>query len=848
MALAFPDTYEIGMSHLGTRILYSLLAREPGILAERVFAPWPDMERALGERGLELCTLESGHALREFHVVGFSLQFELTYTNVLLMLELGGIPPRSADRGDDAPLVIAGGPTATHPEPLAPFVDAFVIGDGERKLPELLHGDAEWRGLGRSERLRRWAMAGSVYVPVLHSTRVDPATDLVVVGEPLAQDVPATIGRAVVGDLADFPFPSDGPVASTQTVFDRASIEIARGCTEGCRFCQAGMIYRPVRERDPRSILESARGAVHEGGWDEVSLTSLSTADYSAIGPLVARFLQDLEPHVGVGVSSLRAYGLGETVLDDLSRGRCTGLTFAPEAGTQRLRDVINKNVTEEQLIETAQRVFSRGWQKMKLYFMIGLPTETEEDVRGIAETASRAAAVGRKVGGRRATVTVSASTFVPKPHTPFQWAAMDSLPEIERKQAILHSSCRQGRLEVRTHDAKGSMLEGIFARGDRRLADVLEAAYRLGCRFDSWDEHLRPELWELAFSKCGVDPARYLGALPVDATLPWSHIDVGLEGGFLAKEWQKALRGRLSPPCGKPVGAAPDWIADDRKLVCYDCGVDCDLDEMRADRARRLVQLGAPPPLSTPAASKDATPTRAETHRYRLRFEKTGSCALMSHLDLVRNIPRAFRRAGIPMAYSQGFHPKPRMTLSPALSLGIRSLGEILDIVLAAEVDLADLPARLSAVSAAGLRFSGARELEPGDPAVGRVLVAARYRCTLPRGMVDEALLSARLESVALGEPLSVTRTERDEQRVIDVSRFVEHVSIAPADRAEVDAIALDLRLAITGSGAARPSDVLTAMLGPAVARAASVVRLGFDAARNGGPRADPLDLEALR
>ncbi|MFI5302665.1 MAG: TIGR03960 family B12-binding radical SAM protein, partial [Polyangiales bacterium] len=399
VCLAFPDVYDIGMSHLGFKILYKLLNDDPRTLAERAYTPWVDMEAQLRARGLPLVSCESARPLRDFDVVGFSLQFELTYTNVLTMLDLGGIPLRTAARGEDDPLVIAGGPTATHPEPIAPFLDAIVIGDGEERAGEVARTWSALKrdGVARAERLRALARLAGVYVPSLYATRRDPDTGFSVIDRPLAPEAPLPVVRTIVDDLNRFPFPDDGPIGGPEAIFDRMSIEIARGCTEGCRFCQAGMIYRPVRERDPEQVVATVVSAVKKSGYDEASLTSLSTADYSCIAPLVKRVADELAPkQVSLGVSSLRAYGLEENVLDDVARVRATGVTFAPEAGTQRMRDVINKNVTEEQLMQTAERVFARGWQSMKLYFMIGLPTEQEEDVRAIPRVGGRARAIGK--------------------------------------------------------------------------------------------------------------------------------------------------------------------------------------------------------------------------------------------------------------------------------------------------------------------------------------------------------------------------------------------------------------------------------------------------------------------
>ena len=720
VVLAFPDVYEIGMSHMGTKILYSLLNSDDRIACERAFAPWTDMESELRDRELPLVSLESQTPLRDFDIIGISLQYELTYSNVLTLLDLGGVPLRAADRADDAPLVLGGGPAATHPEPVSPFFDAFLIGEAENDLAALT---LAWSAMRRAGRPRRDALAEiardfPVYVPSLYAEALDEDTQMTVVGEPLDARVPARVRRGFVPDINDYPFPSDSPVPYAEAVFDRAGIEIARGCTEGCRFCQAGMIYRPVRERSPESIVESVVAGVEKAGYDETSLTSLSTADYSCITPLVREVSKRLAgKKVSLSVSSLRAYGLGEEILDEMASSRITGLTFAPEAGTQRMRDVVNKNVTAAHIEESAERVFGRGWNRLKLYFMIGLPTETDEDVRGIVETGERMQTVGRRHVGKQAEVTVSVSSHVPKPHTPFQWAAQDSIDEISRKQRILRSTVSQKHLKLKYHDRGVSYLEGILSRGDRRIADVIEAAWKRGARFDSWAENFDLRLWNEVLEEVGVDTKAYLGTRPISARLPWDHIDVGLEDGFLLSEYRKAVANRLSPPCGKVRGQLvhhsnlEDANADERKLVCYDCGVACDLSNMRAERLSFLELLDAreprPPqprvvrqPRHRQTGKRRPTPQVAfedkPSRRFRIRYTKLGRAAFLGHLDTGRVLARLFRRVQIDLAYTRGFNPKPNMEYSPALSLGVASFGELIDVSVESEIGPAELGERL--------------------------------------------------------------------------------------------------------------------------------------------------------
>ena len=732
VCLAFPDVYDIGMSHLGTKIIYSLLNRDPRIACERAFAPWIDMEAELRARGLPLVSLESQRPLGEFDVLGVSLQYELTFTNVLSLLDLGGLPVRAADRAPDAPLVLVGGPTASHPEPMAPFIDAAFVGEAEELLGPLVLAWAAMRrqiaagGRARADALAELAARFPLYVPSLYATEVDAHTGMTVVGAPLDPRVPARVQRAMVRDLDAYPFPSDAPVPYAEAVFERASVEIARGCTEGCRFCQAGMIYRPVRERSPAAIADALIGGVERAGYEETGLTCLSTADFSSITPLVKSLAGELRKRgVSMSVASLRAYGLNEDLLDELALTRISGLTFAPEAGTQRMRDVVNKNVTEAHIEESTRRVFARGWHRLKLYFMIGLPTEEDDDVRGIVETGQRMLRIGRAELGRgNAEVTVSVSSHVPKPHTPLQWCAQDPEPEIRRKQQVLRHSVRDRGLRLKYHDSGISFVEGVLARGDRRLADVIEAVWRAGGRFDGWEELFDLERWRAALDAHGVDVAAYLGTRPVTARLPWDHIDVGLEDGFLLAEYRKAMKGRASPPCGKVAGMLihhtnlGDAEPDRRRLVCYDCGVACDLTKMRDDRLVALRALGAtePPPAraALPVISDDAqldvsergggSPAeqgagkrdtqRAERVRlaghvgagapyttYRLRFAKVGRAAFLGHLDLARLLARSFRRADLSLAMTRGFSPKPRITFGPALGLGVPSLGELIDV-----------------------------------------------------------------------------------------------------------------------------------------------------------------------
>ncbi len=560
MAFAFPDVYEVAMSHLGLQILYGLVNDNPAWLMERVFAPWVDMEEELRRRKLPLFSLESFQPLAEFDVIGFTMQYEMSYTNILNMLDLGGIPLYSRDRNREHPLVVAGGPCAFNPEPLADFMDCFLLGDGEELLPEVLAAIQQLKKApdhrpDREELLDRLARVAGVYIPSRYqvSYHEDGRVREVV---PTMPGTPARVIRRVVANLDEAYFPSKPIVPFAEVVHDRIMLEVLRGCTRGCRFCQAGILYRPVRERSPRVLTRQAAVLARETGHHEISLTSLSTADYTGINSLV-RTLLDTHEGRGVGISlpSLRVDAFSVDLAKEIQRVRRAGLTFAPEAGSQRLRDVINKGVTEEDLVTAVTGAFEAGWRGIKLYFMMGLPTETKEDLEGIARLARRVLSIGQEVrrvkGGKAPTVTVSISSFVPKAHTPFQWEPQDPVPELQQKQQFLKGLLRGKGITYNYHDARLSFLEAVFARGDRRLAPVLASAWARGCKFDSWSEHFRYDAWMEAFQQHRMDPVFYANRTRERTeVLPWDHLDPGVSKDFLWEERQMALAARPSADC----------------------------------------------------------------------------------------------------------------------------------------------------------------------------------------------------------------------------------------------------------------------------------------------------------
>ncbi|HEV8483072.1 MAG TPA: TIGR03960 family B12-binding radical SAM protein [Blastocatellia bacterium] len=891
LALCFPDTYEIGMSHLGLKILYGLLNKPEGWAAERVYAPWPDMEAKLRERGMPLVSLESYTPLGEFDIVGFSLQYELSYTNVLTMLDLGAIPLRSADRTLEHPLVIAGGPTVYSSEPIADFIDVFVIGDGEEAFPELVSRYMEIRdsGQSREEVLKQIARIEGMYVPSLYPTSVSPHHGLLIVDRPEDRTIPFPIRRRVVADLSKFPFPSDSPVPGVEAVHDRVAVEIARGCVDGCRFCQAGTIYRPVRERDPKEIVNTILDGIEKGGYDETSLTSLSTADYTCLEPLVKVLGEELQRRkVSFSVSSLRASGVTESLAREIARVRKTSFTIAPEAGSQRMRDVINKNITEQDVINSCTIAFSEGWSAMKMYFMMGLPTETEDDVAGIAELGRKVRELGKNKFNKSVKVTCSASYFVPKPHTPFQWCRQEEIESIKSKQRMLKDLGRRYRIDVKVHHAETSLLEGIISRGDRRLCNVIERAWRMGCRFDGWTEHFKIDKWMEALRAEGIDVPLYLQEFPVRefdkpgaplVQLPWDHIDTLVKREFNAREYIKGIKAKISPPCelpvkiidGRPTAIAPSHEEFERiasqPLLCYNCGLECDLvrsrehlDEALAlhkevrtykERVASIEDLSKERPLvqiekairvsersapqspgfeveGPPTTALSQTESPADTlYHYRATFLKGDEVKYLSHLDLIRALPRGFRRAGIRLGYSQGFHPMPLIQYGPALGVGVVGENELLDFDSHDDLDEADFLTRINAVLPAGLRFNSLDRLTAGAQSLIKVVDRAEY-CISP-DLPEIAQAVARLpelrddlvgldidevhrrviDEFMARDSCVIERIRKDKRQRVDVRRYTIEIAFIRESKS------LRVVTEISPNGGVKPTEVLAAVYG---------------------------------
>ncbi len=706
-ALAFPDLYEIGTSHFGIQILYHVLNSRPDIAAERVFTPDIDMERRLQDRRVPLFSLETRRPLSDFDIVGFSLLYELNYTNVLTMLHLAGIPFLAGQRQRGRPLVIAGGPCTCNPEPVAELFDALVVGDGERAVLEMADAYLQWKEGGAGDKtglLRAWADIAGVYVPSFFRVRYGP--DGTSFTEP-DENAAAPVERAVVEDLDDAPFPDRPVVPFGKPVHDRLRLEISRGCTRGCRFCQAGMIYRPVRERGCDHVLRLADDSLRFTGYEDLSLLSLSTGDYSRLSALLGRLMERCGPErIAVSLPSFRAGSLTEQMMERIQRVRKTGFTIAPEAGSQRLRDVINKNLTYRDIEKTVKDAFSAGWQVIKLYFMIGLPTEQTEDHDALVDLVYRLRAL-RKKSRRGGQINVSVTTFIPKAHTPFQWMGQLSMERSGQILAGLRERLKAPGIRFKWQDPRVSFLEGLFARGDRRLTPLLVRAWEKGCRLDGWSDRFRYDLWQEAIEEIGVDTA-FFTTRTRDAAepLPWDHIDMGVCREYLENECKRALEGRHTPDC--------------RWGQCNDCGV-CDF-----DRVKPLVDRQGPCDTGAPAAPGE----KGDGAWLRVLYEKTGEGRYFGHLEMVSLFSRALRKAGLHMAYSKGFHPKPRLVFAEPLPVGMESEREAFDVLCTEAADGEAVRRKMNALLPAGLRVIEIRQMaaktamERCDRAVYRVLL----------------------------------------------------------------------------------------------------------------------------
>ncbi len=797
IALAFPDVYEIGMSHLGLKILYEILNDLPDVAAERVYSPWLDMEERLRKEGIPLFGLESKTPLSEFDIIGFSLQYELSYTNVLNMLQLSNIPLLSKDRGEKHPLIIAGGPCSLNPEPLADFIDVFCIGESEELIVEIVSTVKSYRDKSRYEMLLALSQIESVYVPSFYRVEYHP-DGTIKEFTPQIEDLPlqpstfslqplSKIKRRVV-DLEQQRASIKPIVPFIEIAHDRAGLEIQRGCSRGCRFCQAGFIYRPLRGRSLNTLLKQSQQIIKETGYEELSLGSLSSTDHSDILDLVKGIERCYGRKLAISLPSLRLNSLVTEVSAILSKIKKTGLTIAPEAGTKRLSCVINKDVLDYDLPAIIRDAYHQGWNTVKLYFMIGLPTETWEDIEGMVSLIN-SVRYGKKQ------LKISLASFVPKSHTPFQWEAQESIEQLREKLNYIKRQFQRCRwITVSWNDPATSFMEAVFARGDRRLGQVLLYALEQGCKFDAWSEYFKLSAWMDAFARAGISPEFYTARKrSLEEHLPWDHIDTGVHKEYLIKEAKRAYEAITTPAC--QIGR------------CKQCGV-CETGGQKGEKGQE--DAVEQTPMTTyylPPSARNAVEGRQI--RVRLKYTKGKEVSFVSHLDMLRMFMRSLSRASIPIAYSSGYSPHPRLSFGHPLSVGIMSQEEFLDIELEIPMKLDELMRRLNEVLPCGIRIMDAVFIASNAGALTSIVDFIRYQVD-GQGIIslsDIASFMSKTEVI-------VQRKRKDTIKQVNIREFVRGIEIHNAECGMGTAgFQLLMEIKTTNSGTGKPEEVVHAL-----------------------------------
>lgn len=804
VALAFPDVYEIGMSYLGLAILYHIINRRADWVAERVFAPWVDAEGIMRKENVPLFSLETHTPLKEFDAVGFSLTYELNYATVLNMLDLAGIPVYTSQRNEEYPLIVAGGPSALNPEPMAEFFDLFALGDAEEMIEEILETIQQ----GKKERMKkqklllRLSKIPGVYVPQFYQVKYNSENRFESI-VPKLPDVPEKIKVRTIPQLKNEHYPQTPIIPFLETTHDRLTIEIMRGCPRKCRFCAATVAYHPKRERPVEEIVKQAESGIANSGWDEISLLSLSTTDYSKLPELAKMLSQKFySKRVSISLPSLRPDSFSLELAQLLARVKKPGLTFAPEAGTPRLRNVIGKSLNEQDILNTVKIVFSSGWNLIKLYFMIGLPTEREEDLKEIADLLKRILRVGKETGrGKNLNVTIS--PFTPKPHTPFQWERLEDTDSLQGKIRYLKINSRRGGLHLKFRDPKISYLEGILGRGDRRICSVIFSAWKKGAKLDSWTEHFNYQLWREAFTEQGIDPHSYAEEKEPDLPLPWDHIDKGIRKEYLKKERDRAYAFQEN---AFPEKKYPLEVSSQREHLPG--GVKMS----DSAPAKGLQKVVAPSEESTTTAvpsygrrkkKKPLSPALTVVRsRVRLKWSKSEEVRFTSHLDVGRTLERTIRRSGIPIAYTEGFHPHQKVAWGPPLPLGFVSDEEYLDIQLSEPYTSAVLY-RLSQALPSGFKFLEGRPILGKSDSLSSIINLAYYEVGLSFPLDQtEKLIGSILEK----KNLWVKRISKQQVKEVDIKRHILKLECEPTD----DQVVLKMHLGLGSDGYARPEEIL--------------------------------------
>ncbi|MBL7073933.1 TIGR03960 family B12-binding radical SAM protein [candidate division KSB1 bacterium] len=817
IALAFPDVYEIGMSYLGFQILYHILNKEKDLACERVYAPWADMEEKLRKRKIPLFSLETKTPLKRFDLIGFTLQYELHYPDILNMLDLGDIPVWAKDRGEDDPMVIGGGPCAYNPEPMADFFDGFLIGEGESAVLEIVQ---VLKGVKSKKRDREGTLLAlsqipGVYVPKFYRPKYGSEGKSVGI-KPLRPRLGLIQARRAEPLKAEN-YPDRPVVPLIGAVHDRLSLEIMRGCTRGCRFCNAGFLYRPLRERSVEDLIRQTIATIENTGYEEVSLVSLSTSDYSDLGRLLPGLAETLKgKNVTLSFPSLRPDTFTEEMAGLATGGKKSGLTFAPEAGSQRMRDSINKNNTEEELLSAVTLAFQHGWNGVKLYFMIGLPEETQDDLNAIVGLLVKVTRLGRNFGGDK--VHLSISPFVPKPNTPFGWERQDSMAKLREKINYLKEKIRSRKIKLKWRSPELSFIEAVLARGDRKLSKVIYLVWQQGARLEAWSDQFKFDRWQGAFNRSGVDSITYTREIGEKETLPWEHIVKGVTRDFLWQERMRAREGRVTEDC---------------RLGCHCCG-------LMEGAGKRVIQGKKDwerPRGQIPLA--EDRKVRAP-QKIRIKFHKKGLMRFIPHLDMVRIIERALRRARIPVATSRGFHPRPRLSFGPPLPLGYTSDNEYLDVLLK-EATSVDIIACLNLILPEGLKVLDLEPIDLKTPSLSQTLNYAEYGVILSGldGGVKEGECPKRINTFLGKTQVWVPKWRKAQDQFNDVRPFVRDITINLKDHT------LGLKMVSVDGRSARVEGVLAGLfpdLDPDTFLNFSITRTKFLILK-GGQLLDPMD-----